>query len=431
MTANVRTLAARVLAEVIKGERSLAALPSTPNLTAQDRALLQELCFGVCRYFFELQSIVRQLLPKPLKSKDSDVLALLYLGLYQLRHTRIPDHAAIGATVESAVGLKKPWAKGLINGVLRNAQRKLDSLTPTDTEGQFNHPLWLIELLQKSWADQWQTILVNNDQRPPFTLRVNKRHNTRDEYLVALKEAGIDATACAFAADGITLSEARPVQDLPGFQQARVSVQDEAAQLAPDVLQLAPGQRVLDACAAPGGKTCHIIEREAGLEEVIALDVDAERLARVRDNLQRLGLNATLKAADAAQLDSWWDGRPFDRILLDAPCSATGVIRRHPDIKLLRRPDDIAKLAALQRKLLGELWRTLKPGGILVYATCSVLPQENEHNIAAFLADHSDAEHLAIEAEWGITRPFGRQLLPQHGGHDGFYYAALRKTQAP
>lgn len=425
---NVRTLAVRILADVIKGERSLAAFPPAPNLSQQDRALLQELCFGTCRYFFELQAILRQLLPKPLKSKDSDVLALLYLGLYQLTHTRIPDHAAIGATVEAAAGLKKPWAKGLVNGVLRNAQRQLPSLNSQNKEGEFNHPQWLIKLLQEAWPDQWQTVLASNDQRPPFTLRVNRLHNTRDDYLAVLQREEIKAVACPFSSDGITLAEPRPVQDLPGFQQALVSVQDEAAQLAADVLELAPGQRVLDACAAPGGKTCHILEREPTLEEVIALDVDAERLTRIRENLQRLGLSATLRTADAAQLDNWWDGRPFDRILLDAPCSATGVIRRHPDIKLLRRPDDIDKLAALQRKLLAELWRTLQPNGALIYATCSVLPQENENNVAAFMAEHADAEHIVIKAEWGHKRSFGRQLLPQDGGHDGFYYAVLRKN---
>src|SRR5690606_10330696 len=295
-------------------------------------------------------------------------------------------------------------------------------------EGEFNHPQWLIKLLQEAWPDQWQTVLASNDQRPPFTLRVNRLHNTRDDYLAVLQREEIKAVACPFSSDGITLAEPRPVQDLPGFQQALVSVQDEAAQLAADVLELAPGQRVLDACAAPGGKTCHILEREPTLEEVIALDVDAERLTRIRENLQRLGLSATLRTADAAQLDNWWDGRPFDRILLDAPCSATGVIRRHPDIKLLRRPDDIDKLAALQRKLLAELWRTLQPNGALIYATCSVLPQENENNVAAFMAEHADAEHIVIKAEWGHKRSFGRQLLPQDGGHDGFYYAVLRKN---
>lgn len=426
MSASVRTLAARFLAEVIRGEKSLAALPAYPNLSTQDRALLQELCFGACRFFFRQQTMLDDLLPKPLKAKDADVLALLHLGVYQLLHTRIPDHAAIGATVEAANGLKKPWAKGLVNGVLRNVQRRLGELN--QTEGKLpNHPPWLEEQLQRAWPDTWQSILTANDQRPPFTLRVNRARSSRDAYLTELRAAGFAAEPCVFAPDGITLAQACPVTELPGFAAAAVSVQDEAAQLAADLLQLEPGLRVLDACCAPGGKTCHMLERQSLLREVVALDVEAARMARVEDNLRRLGLTATLKIADATCLADWWDQIAFDRILLDAPCSATGVIRRHPDIKLLRRANDVDKLASLQRQLLTELWRTLKPGGLLVYATCSVLPQENEHTVAGFLAEQNDAEHVPIDAQWGHARPYGRQLLPRDGGHDGFYYALLRR----
>lgn len=428
---SVRVLAARFLAGVLQGEKSLAALPSHTNLSAQDKALLQELCFGVCRFHWRLDGILKRLLPKPLKAKDSDVLALLYLGLYQLLYTRIPDHAAIGATVEAAAGLKKPWAKGLVNGVLRNAQRRIaEPLPPSETSltETFNHPLWLIESLQRAWPDDWRMILTSNDQRPPFTLRVNHQRTSRAAYLAVLRDADIPAEPCRFAPDAVTLQQPRPVQDLPGFQEAAVSVQDEAAQLAAGLLELAPGQRVLDACAAPGGKTCHMLEREAALKEVVALDVEASRMAKVEDNLHRLGLTATLKVADGTQLNSWWDGKAFDRILLDAPCSATGVIRRHPDIKLLRRANDIAKLADLQRQLLAALWRTLKPGGLLLYATCSVLPQENDEAVADFLARHPDARHVPIDAEWGRAKNLGRQLLPQEGGHDGFYYAKVLKA---
>lgn len=426
MSTSVRTLAARFLAEVIRGEKSLAALPSYSHLSPQDRALLQELCFGVCRFYFRHQEMLRRFLPKPLKAKDADIQALLHLGIYQLLQTRVPDHAAIGATVEAAQELKKIWAKGLVNGVLRNVQRRLPELSEA-AESLPNHPPWLSDQLRQAWPDAWQPILAANDLRPPFTLRVNRRSSTRKAYLDQLYASGFAADPCKFAADGITLAQACPVADLPGFAEAAVSVQDEAAQLAADLLQLAPGLRVLDACCAPGGKTCHMLEREPELKEVVAVDVEAARMARVEENLQRLQLQATLKVADATQLGDWWDQVAFDRILLDAPCSATGVIRRHPDIKLLRRANDIAKLADLQRHLLKQLWQTLKPGGLLVYATCSVLPQENEETVAAFIAEHEDAEHLPIEADWGYARPYGRQLLPRDGGHDGFYYALLRR----
>lgn len=425
MSASVRTLAARFLADVIRGEKSLAALPSFPSLSHQDRALLQELCFGVCRFYFRHEALLRDFLPKPLKPKDADVSALLHLGIYQLLHTRIPDHAAIGATVEAANGLKRPWAKGLVNGVLRNLQRRLPELP--NWQDLPNHPQWLSDALRQAWPEDWQAVMAANDQRPPFTVRVNRAKANRDAYLAELGRHDIAAAPCAFVPDGITLQQAIPVAELPGFNAAVVSVQDEAAQLAAGLLQLAPGLRVLDACCAPGGKTCHALECEHSLSEMVALDVEAARMGRVEENLQRLGLTATLKVADATQPAAWWDGQFFDRILLDAPCSATGVIRRHPDVKLLRRANDIDKLAALQQQLLAALWPTLKPGGLLVYATCSVLPQENEESVAAFVAQHGDAEHTPIAADWGHARPFGRQLLPRDGGHDGFYYALLRK----
>lgn len=427
MSASVRTQAARFLAEVIRGEKSLAALPPYPALSPQDRALLQELCFGVCRFYFRHDALLRDFLPKPLKAKDADVLALLHLGVYQLLHTRVPDHAAIGATVEAANGLKKPWAKGLINGVLRNLQRRLPELHWEDLP---NHPQWLTDVLRRAWPEDWREITAANDQRPPFTVRVNRAKTNRDAYLAELQRRDIDADLCTFAPDGLTLQRAIPVAELPGFDAAAVSVQDEAAQLAAGLLQLAPGQRLLDACCAPGGKTCHILECERSLSEVVALDVEASRMTRVEENLRRLGLTATLKVADATRPADWWDGQFFDRILLDAPCSATGVIRRHPDVKLLRRANDVAKLADLQRVLLGALWSTLTPGGLLVYATCSVLPQENEDTVAAFVAQQSDAEHIPIAADWGHARPFGRQLLPRNSGHDGFYYALLRKRDS-
>ena len=261
-------------------------------------------------------------------------------------------------------------------------------------------------------------------------LRVNRRHKTRDAYLQLLVEAGIEARPCVFSQDGIVLAEPCDVRNLPGFAEGWISVQDEAAQLAADLLDLAPGQRVLDACCAPGGKTCHILEVEPKLAGVVAVDLEAKRLVRVRENLERLGLSAELIAADGRDTATWWDGKPFQRILLDAPCSATGVIRRHPDIKLTRQPDDIGALATLQGELLDAMWPTLEVGGILLYATCSTLPTENTEVIEAFLARTPGARELDIAGQFGIKQPHGRQLLAQEGGHDGFYYAKLIKIAA-
>lgn len=430
--ADVRTVAGRIICQVLQQQASLASLlpAAQKNLTAQDGGLLQALCFGTLRWQPRLQSILGRLLEKPLKEKDRDVEALLLLGLYQLDYSRIPDHAAIAATVETSKQLKKPWASNFINGVLRNYQRQRETLHEALTSSPAfttAHPNWLRKKIEQAWPAQAAAIFIANNEHPPFTVRVNRRHNTRDNYLQQLQQAGFEARATSYSDSGITFTQATDVTALPGFNDGHVSVQDEAAQLAAALLQLQLGQRVLDACCAPGGKTCHILESEAGLSEVVAVDIEAPRLLRVTENLTRLQLDATVVCADVGDPDSWWDGKPFDRILLDAPCSATGVIRRHPDIKQLRKAEDIAKLAALQLRLLTTLWPTLAPGGQLVYATCSVLPEENTRVVEAFIATATDAEHIVIDADWGIAQPCGRQLLPQDGGHDGFYYACLHK----
>lgn len=432
MVLDVRAAAAQALAAVLGQGRSLnQSLPDyAPQVAPRDKGLLQELCFGCARWQPRLQIIADALMDKPLKPKDMDIHALLLVGLYQLMFTRIPDHAAIGSCVEASKKLKKPWASRLLNGVLRNFQRQRAQFETelADLPGyRYSHPDWLIGKLAKAWPDNWQALLDANNDHPPMTLRVNQRKLSREQYLEKLQFAAIDARATTHSPVGITLATPQDPQLLPGFATGEVSVQDEAAQLAADLLDLAPGQRVLDACCAPGGKTCHILERETALASITGLDVESKRLTRVRENLARLGLKAELVAADAGESDAWWNGEPFDRILLDAPCSATGVIRRHPDIKLLRRPADIAKLAALQLHLLKSLWMTLAPGGLLVYATCSVMPQENEQVIAKFLAETDDAKHRIIAANWGSARPLGRQLFPQTDGHDGFYYACLYK----
>jgi len=429
---NPRLAATRALAAVLAGRASLgSSLPEQlAKVEPRDRALAQDLAFGTARWQPRLSLLAEKLLQKPFKAGDRDLEALLLIGLYQLFHTRIPAHAAIGETVGCVDKLKKSSAKGLLNAVLRRAQREYDSLLPTlehDPAARLAHPRWLQKTLKARWPEHWEAIATANNLHPPLILRVNRRQGSRDAYLAELAAAGIEAVPCTFSADGIRLLQPQDVTALPGFAAGRLSVQDEAAQLAAELLELAPGQRVLDACAAPGGKTCHLLEREPGLAEVVALDADAGRLQRVEQNLARLGLVARTLAADGRAVADWWDGKPFQRILLDAPCSATGVIRRHPDIKLTRQAEDIAPLVQLQGELLDALWPTLEVGGILLYATCSVLPEENSANLAAFLARTPGARELDIPAPWGLPQPQGRQLLPQPEGHDGFYYGKLIK----
>ena len=437
---NPRLAAAKALAAVLNGKASLnSSLPTQlDKVEDRDRGFTQDLAFGTARWQPRLSALAAKLLQKPFKAADADVEALLLVGLYQLLYTRVPPHAAIGETVGCADKLKKPWAKALLNAVLRRAQRESEALLAElehDPVVRTAHPRWLQKSLKAFWPEQWEAICAANNAHPPMILRVNRRHHSRDAYLQLLNAAAVEAKPCVFSQDGIVLDEACDVRNLPGFAEGWISVQDEAAQLAADLLELAPGQRVLDACCAPGGKTCHILEVEPALAGVVAVDLEAKRLVRVRENLERLGLAAELIAADGRDTQAWWDGKPFQRILLDAPCSATGVIRRHPDIKLTRQPDDIAALAQLQGELLDALWPTLEVGGILVYATCSTLPTENTEVIEAFLARTTGARELDIAGQLGqpaagLKQPHGRQLLAQEGGHDGFYYAKLIKIAA-
>lgn len=429
---NPRLAACKALTSVLQGKASLAGSlpPQIALVNDADRGLVQELVLGTSRWYPRLELLLNKLLEKPLKQADKDIEALIYIGLYQLLYMRIPEHAAINETVNCVNLLKKSWAKGLVNAVLRNSQRESDQIFTSLAKDPVTftaHPRWLQKRLKADYPDYWQTICEANNAHPPMILRVNVTHSSRDQYLALLQQNNIAATACSYAPEGILLETPTAVEALPHFQDGWVSVQDEAAQLAAHLLELKPQHRVLDACCAPGGKTCHILELQPALAEVIALDADNHRMARVQENLQRLQLEATIKVADGRALDTWWDGKPFQRILLDAPCSATGVIRRHPDIKLTRKADDIAALAHLQLELLTAIWPTLAVGGILVYATCSVLPEENTLNIEKFLATHLGARELDIGNQFGIKQPHGRQLLPQANGHDGFYYAKLIK----
>lgn len=437
---NPRLAAAKALTSVLNGKASLnSSLPTLlDKVEVRDRGFTQDLAFGTARWQPRLAALAAKLLQKPFKAADADVEALLLVGLYQLLYTRVPAHAAIGETVGCADKLKKSWAKALINAVLRRAQRESEALfaeLERDPVVRTAHPRWLQKSLKAFWPEQWEAICAANNAHPPMILRVNRRHQSRTAYLQLLSEAGVAAKPCVYSQDGIVLDEAADVRSLPGFAEGWISVQDEAAQLAAELLELAPGQRVLDACCAPGGKTCHILEVEPALAGVVAVDLEAKRLVRVQENLDRLGLNAELIAADGRDTAAWWDGKPFQRILLDAPCSATGVIRRHPDIKLTRQADDIAALATLQGELLDTMWSTLEVGGILLYATCSTLPTENTEVIEAFLARTPGARELDIGGQLGqppagLKQPHGRQLLAQEGGHDGFYYAKLIKIAA-
>ncbi|MEN8204765.1 MAG: 16S rRNA (cytosine(967)-C(5))-methyltransferase RsmB [Pseudomonadota bacterium] len=433
MTMDARACAARVLVRVTFGGRSLAdALPDeVKSVTdARQRALVQELSYGTLRWYYRLDALLQQLLQKPLKQRDADVHCLLLTGLYQLTQLAMPQRVAVNETVKATEALKKPWARGLVNAVLRNYQRRAASLDETvvsDDVAKYAHPYWLIEQLQHDWPDDWEAILTANNARPPFSLRVNQRRVTRDEYLDELNAGSIEAVPLAHVATGLMLIKPVPVESLPGFSEGMVSVQDGAAQLAVGLLGLAAGLRVLDACAAPGGKMAHILEAGPEITGLTAIDIDGRRLQRIEENLVRLSLQAQLLEGDAGKPSVWWDGQLYDRILLDVPCSATGVIRRHPDIKMLRKPEDVATLVSRQASLLQALWPLLAPGGMLLYCTCSVLSAENSGQIARFLNMQADAEEVPISAAWGRGCQHGRQILPGENDMDGFYFACLRK----
>lgn len=425
---NLRSLSAQLIERVIdKGESLSAILPGAQKkLSDKDGALLQELCFGVLRTLPQLEAVIGKLMARPLTGKQRVLHYLIMVGLYQLLYTRVPAHAALAETVAGADVLKRPSLKGLLNGVLRQFQRQQASLMEeVDQEPQrYLHPSWLLQRLQAAWPENWQQIVEANNQRPPMWLRVNRQHHSRDAWLALLTDSGKSAVADESAPDALRLETPAPVGQLPGFADGWVTVQDLSAQRCALLLSPENGEQILDLCAAPGGKTTHILEI-APEAQVMAVDIDAQRLTRVKENLQRLNMQAEVKQGDGRHPQAWCGDRQFDRILLDAPCSATGVIRRHPDIKWLRRDRDIAELAALQRDILEASWTRLKPGGTLLYATCSVLPEENEAQIAAFLSRHTDA--LAEPLPGGNAH--GLQLFPTVEGGDGFFYAKLVKAQ--
>lgn len=431
--ADSRGLAAEIIAIVIKEGITLDSvfhefLPTA--MEPREQAFIKELSYGVLRWYFRLDFILEKLLKKPLRRKDTDIRTLILCGLYQMVFLRTPSHAAISATVEGVMHLNKDWGKPLVNAVLREYQREsegIQEMVRGSDIAYYAHPEWFIDAVRDEWPEYWENILEANNQRPPMFLRVNLLKNDRDSYLKKLRAANINAIQAPDIDCAIKLIEPVNVEELPGFSEGLVSVQDPGAQRAAGLLDLKPGHRVLDACAAPGGKTAHIYETEPSLEGLTAVDIDSARLEKVGETAKRLEIKMEIVHADVCDSEHWWNHVSYDRILLDAPCSATGVIRRHPDIKVLRDADMLMHYRELQRKLLESVWSMLKTRGKLVYATCSILSGENDGQIETFIENHRDAGVIKITAPWGISTDYGLQTLPGIGDSDGFYYAVLEK----
>ena len=429
---NVRAVAAQIITNLTRQRGSLST-QLTDFSNHPEISLLQEICFGTCRWYLALEFLLHKLVAKPIKEKDQDVKSLILVGLYQLKELNIADHAVVNETVAASTALNKPWAKPLINAVLRKYQRNQRKLTEeleqSTPDIRYSCPSWLLNEVNVAWKSKSQSILKGNNQRPPLTLRVNISKKSPEEIISLLSEHRIEADRGKLAKTAIYLEKPLPVEEIPGFYDGWVSIQDESSQLVPELLNLKPKVRVLDACSAPGGKTCAIIESERLLTEVVALDESEPRLQKTRENLLRSGLMASLIRGDATKPSKWWDGRLFDRILLDAPCSGSGVIRRHPDIKILRREEDIHALTKIQAMMLDSLWQCLRPDGLLLYTTCSILPRENDSQIKNFLKRTDNAKYEGITADWGVECDYGRQLLVgDKEDHDGFFYSLLSKS---
>jgi 16S rRNA (cytosine967-C5)-methyltransferase len=434
--ARLRATAAQIVDAVVHGGRSLdaAIAEMETQVAADDRSLLRLLCYGALRYHWQLQAWIDALLQRPLKSRDSVVNALLAIGLYQLNDTRIPDHAVVSQTVEAARFLRRPKLAPLVNAILRRARRdRIFDVEPSNDQAVHNHPQWMLDMLKADWPENWGDIVAANNARAPMWLRVNPAHGSAADYAERLKAEDIEGELSAALPQAVRLLEPQSVDTLPGFAQGHVSVQDAAAQLAAPWLLDGIEGRVLDACAAPGGKSAHLLEHGGAGVDLTCIDKDERRLEAVATNLERLTMDATLIAADASKPGEWWDGSSYNAILLDAPCSASGVIRRHPDIKLLRRASDIAELAALQERLLQALWALLAQGGRLLYVTCSVFAAENDVLVARFLENTGDAQEDRVLQNNNIRdlmrdKACGRQVLPGTAGLDGFYFASLVKV---
>ena len=434
-----RSASLKTLKQVFNGQSLSAVQPHTTDLLedARDRGLANEIVNGVLRWRWQLEFFISQLLKKPLKQKDLDVQLILLMALYELHQCRTPDYAVINESVElvrhPGKGMPgKKWAVGLVNAVLRSFTREQEKLVASIKDGvvRYSHPPWLLEKIKADWPKRWQQILEANNQRPAFWLRVNHLQSSTSQYQQRLEEEGLESDTVVFADAALKLAQGVDVRALPGFADGAISVQDAGAQLVAELLEVSAGQRVLDLCAAPGGKTCHLLERYPDIGHLLAVELDAQRMTRVSENLQRLKLTARaeLLVADARDSKSGWSNATFDRILIDAPCSASGVIRRHPDIKTLRRESDIAPLVSLQAEILSAAWQALAAGGELLYVTCSVFKDENQHQIKAFLSRTGDAREIKIDADWGEPCEHGRQLFPGEHDADGFYFCRLKKA---
>ena len=431
-TQSARNAAISVLQAVLVKGRSLATARSLIRDRLdepRERSLAMELVNGVLRWRFRLEALLAQLLSKPVRKKDVDIQLVLLVALYELTELSTPDYAVVNEAVAQTRHLGKKWAAGMVNGVLRSFIRDRQALlsrVDDDSIARFSHPRWLIDMIRQDWPEHAEHILDANNQRPPMWLRVNTSRISVEDYIKRLDEQQIKAVRHPIAAAALKLDSAMDVGQLPGFTQGLVSVQDASAQLAAELLGAENGERVLDLCAAPGGKTCHVLETATNIE-MTAVELEPLRMPRVQQNLDRLGLHAGLIVADATDPQSWWDGRLFDRILVDAPCSASGVIRRHPDIKSLRHADDLVALTQIQQNILLQALSMLKPGGTLLYVTCSVLKQENEQQVKRLLSTTAEVGEVVIDENWGIACHLGRQLLPGVLDGDGFYYARLKK----
>jgi len=426
-----RSQALNWLLQIVAEKQSASqVLRQASHLDAQDYAFARQLTLGSLRSYPRLSALIEHCLNKPLSRDELDVYLAMILGAYQLTELSTADHAAVAESVELTRNLDKPWAAGLVNAVLRRIQREYPRLCQQLADEPrfiYAHPPWMLSLLQSDWPTHWQKIIEANNQQPPLCIRVNTTKIERLKLQQLWRDKGIETQTHPFARDALFLVQSQKLEQLPGFSAGWFMAQDAAAQLAVDFFDLQPGHKVLDACAAPGGKTTHLLQRFPGIE-VTALDVSADRLQRVDENLQRLGFSAKVVQGDASQQD-WWLGEPFDAILVDAPCTALGVIRRHPDIKIHRRQRDVNKIVKVQQAILDNCWQMLKPGGRLLYATCSVLKRENELQVADFCARHG-VTALPLPSRLRDVPQFadtGMQLLPDVAQSDGFYLCAVDK----
>ncbi len=429
-----RLIATQIIEQVFESKATLTyALRNSESFkqAGNDKALIQEICYGTFRWYIQLEYILNLLLEKRIKKKDSRLKYLMIVGLYQLRFMRIPPHAVVSETVNTCKKIKMEWAKNLVNAILRRYIREADIFNPdidNDKGLDSSHPKWIVDQIRRDWPEEWKKILDANNQHPPMYLRVNEQRQSREQYLIKMEQAGIAGQITPYSKQGILLEKPVDVDQLPGFNKGEVSVQELAAQLSVELLDLKPEQTVLDACAAPGGKSSHILESQAKIKSLTVIEKDPNRAKRLSETLSRLDLHAITKVSDINDIEQWWDKELYDRILLDAPCSATGVIRRHPDIKILRTPEEVKSINTLQMQLLETLWQTLKPQGLLVYITCSIFKQENSELIKQFIDNNNDCVLKPIDTEWGKDTGYGKQILTGQHNMDGFFYSCLEKA---